>query len=87
MNGGSLPLPVLIEPVAKIHTVQRSGAKLARCRQPLPREVSFCAGCGFDNGEMIRMGNKAAFDEQIEERFFWLRMKQFFDRFLLRWWM
>jgi hypothetical protein len=29
-----------------------------RCRQPLPKDVTFCAACGFDNGEFVRMGEE-----------------------------
>ena len=53
----------------------------ARCWQPLPKEVSFCAACGFDNGEFVRMGKRATFDEKIEQRLWWLRLKQFLPWF------
>lgn len=47
----------------------------ARCRQVLPKDVSFCAGCGFDNGEFKRMGKRAAVDQKIEEHLIWFRIK------------
>jgi hypothetical protein len=62
-------------------------ATCARCRQALPEGVTFCAGCGFDNGEMLRMGKRATFDQKIEEHFAWMRFKQFLDRLFLRWWL
>ncbi len=47
-----------------------------RCRQTLPHDVTFCVSCGFDNGEMQRVGKAACFDLQIQERLAWLRLKQ-----------
>ena len=57
------------------------GLTCTRCRQPLPKEVSFCAACGFDNGEFVRMGKRATFDEKIEQRLWWLKLKQFLPWF------
>jgi hypothetical protein len=56
-----------------------------KCRQPLPPEVTFCASCGFDNGEFVRMQKYATFDEKIEQRLNWLRFKQWLMRSFL-WW-
>jgi ribosomal protein L37E len=53
-----------------------------RCRQALPKDVAFCAACGFDNGEFVRMGKLATFDQKIEQRIFWLKLKQFLPWFL-----
>jgi hypothetical protein len=59
-------------------TSQHQAATCIRCRQPLPVDVTFCASCGFDNGEVQRMGQRATFDEKIEDRLLWLRFKQMF---------
>jgi len=49
-----------------------------RCQKALPKDVTFCAACGFDNGEFVRMGKRATFDEKIENRLWWFKLQQWF---------
>jgi hypothetical protein len=67
-------------------TTSGQAATCVRCRQALPKDVSFFASCGFDNGDFERMGKWATVDQRIEEHLAWFRFKQFLKRYIL-WWL
>ncbi|WP_425617476.1 hypothetical protein NA78x_001154 [Anatilimnocola sp. NA78] len=55
-----------------------------RCRQPLPRDVTYCVGCGCQNEADAVYNKQIGFDGQIENRLNWTRIKTAFWAMFLR---
>jgi hypothetical protein len=61
-----------------------AGRPCVRCRQPLPKDVTYCVGCGCQNDANAVYSKQVGFDHQIENRQAWLKfMTYLWGRF--RW--
>jgi len=49
-----------------------------RCRQPLPKDVTFCVGCGAQNDADSIYAKQVGFEQQREDRLTWLRIRMAF---------
>lgn len=51
-----------------------------RCRQPLPMDVTYCVGCGCQNEPDSVYAKQVGFDQEIENRQFWLKFRMALGR-------
>ncbi len=60
-----------------------AGKQCVRCRQPLPKDVTYCVGCGCQNEADSVYAKQVGFNQQIESRQAWLK---FLNSLLGRFW-